>query len=337
MQDLLPRLMEYVRSQPWALMPEKLAMLADVIAFRSAGGRLTRDEIVARIGERAKHEPLAFFDHESGEALEIGPSAAALQGRPAASVIAVLGVLGIISQRAAAVDDMSGPGGTSTERLTARFRAVRDDAAVKAIVLDIDSPGGGVYGIQELAAEILASRGTKPVVAVANSLAASAAYWLASAADQVSVTPSGVVGSIGVYAAHEDVSGLLEKEGVKVTLISSGKYKTEGNPFQPLSEDALAYMQSEVDRYKDVFVGAVAKGRGVPRSKVESDFGQGRTMGAEASLGAGMVDRIETLDAAISRIAGRKGNAQPVAAVAPERSYAAENQAAAARARMRMR
>jgi signal peptide peptidase SppA len=332
MDDLLPRLMEYVRSQPWALMPEKLAMLADIIAFRNSGGRLSREEIVARIGERAKHEPLAFFDQEDMHQLApTEPAAAALQGRPAASVIAVLGVLGIISQRAAAVDDMSGPGGTSTERLAARFRAARDDAAVKAIVLDVDSPGGGVYGVQELASEILDSRGVKPVVAVANSLAASAAYWLASAADQVSVTPSGVVGSIGVYAAHEDLSGALEKEGVKVTLVSSGKYKTEGSPFAPLTEEAMAYMQSEVDRYKDAFVGAVAKGRGVSRAKVEKDFGQGRTLGAQAALDAGMVDRIETLDQTISRVAGRKGNAQPVAA----RSYAAENAAAAALSRMR--
>ena len=307
MEDLLPRLMTFVREQPWALTPEKHVTLVDILRFRNAGGRLNREEIAARIGPRAERPRDQFLDLATdqlyaerfdGEGQSLGFLAAS--GAPLkpgqAGVIAVISVLGIIAQRASEVDDISGPGATSIEKLTNRFRSARDDASVRATVFDFDSPGGGVYGVQELADEIRAARGTKPMVSVANSLAASAAYWLASAADEVSVVPSGEVGSIGVYGAHEDLSGMLEKEGVKVTLISAGKFKVEGNPFEPLSEDARAYWQARVDEYYDAFAGGVAKSRGMPRSKVEKDFGQGRVVGAKAALEAGMVDRIETLD-----------------------------------------
>lgn len=339
----IPLTLAWVAEQPWALRPETFALFRGILLRRDSGVRLSAEEIAARIGtdySRPRHECL-FCDAETGAPVVTAyPTPEALSGatagRAQGSVIAVLPVLGVISQRAAMVDDVSGPGGTSVERLTARFRSVLADPSVKAIILDIDSPGGGVYGVQELAAEILASRGQKPILAVANSLAASAAVWIATAADEFSATPSAEVGSIGVYAAHEDISKYLEAEGIKVTLVSAGEFKTEGNQFEPLSEDAVAYMKTRVDEYMNAFVGAVAKGRGVSAAKVRKDFGQGRTMGAQAAKAAGLIDRIETLDQAIRRVAGKRSPAEPVAAsvpVAPS-TFAVEHEAARSKARI---
>ena len=313
----IPLTLAWVANQPWALREETYNLMRAILLRRDAGVRLSPEDLSAAIGERRERVECRLFCANSLEQLaapaQAEQFAAATSGRAQGSVIAVLSVLGLISQRAQMVDDISGPGGTSVERLTARFRSALADSSVRAIVFDIDSPGGGVYGVEELADEILASRGQKPIVAVANSLAASAAYWIGSAADEMSVTPSGDVGSIGVYAAHEDISKQLEAQGVKVTLVSAGEFKTEGNEFQPLSEEAIAHMKTRVEEHMGTFVNAVAKGRGVTTAKVRKDFGQGRTVGARAAKAAGMVDRIETLDHAIRRVAGRgKRPAEPV-------------------------
>ena len=128
--------------------------------------------------------------------------------------------------------------------------------------MNVDSPGGLIDLVPETAALIRTVRETKPVIAVANTYAASAAYWLASQASDLVVTPSGEVGSIGVYMPHLDVSGWEEQQGVKTTLISAGKYKTERSPFEPLSDEAAAAMQDTVDKYYGMFTYGVAVGRG---------------------------------------------------------------------------
>ncbi len=138
---------------------------------------------------------------------------------------------------------MESSGGTSVQGVARQFRAAMADPDIGRVILDVDSPGGQVGGVEELAREIYQARGQKPVTAIANGLAASAAYWIATAADEFVVTPSGQVGSIGVFGMHQDVSAALEKDGVKVTMVSAGKYKTEGNPFEPLTDEARAAMQ----------------------------------------------------------------------------------------------
>ena len=276
--DRYPHVMALVREQPWAILPQKLAVITDLLRFRAEGGRLTADEIGARLG------------------------AAAERPNPArAGAVAVIPVYGTIVQRADLFTEMSG--GTSTERVSALFAQAMSDPSVGSVVLRIDSPGGGVYGVAELADQILKARGRKQVVAVADSMAASAAYWIASAADEIVVTTGGEVGSIGVFAAHEDVSRHLEAEGVGVTLISAGKYKTEGSPFEPLSDEARAAMQSRVNDYYSLFVRAVAKGRGVSVDDVRGGFGEGRVVGAQQAVKLGMADRVDTYDATVARLA----------------------------------
>lgn len=214
----------------------------------------------------------------------------------------MLPLIGTIVQRADMFTDVSGA--ASVQRFTEKFRAALADPQVGSIVIDVDSPGGQVSGVEELSAEIFNARGQKRIVAVANSLAASAAYWIATAADEVVVTPSGEVGSIGVFAVHEDISGMLEQAGVKVNLVSAGKYKTEANPFEPLGEEARASIQGRVDEYYDQFVSAVARNRGVKRSDVRGGFGEGRVVGAKQAVSLGMADRVATLDETINKLLG---------------------------------
>jgi capsid assembly protease len=181
---------------------------------------------------------------------------------------------------------------------------------VGGLVLDVDSPGGIVFGVEELADKIRGLRGTKPIYSIANSMAASAAFWIASAADKFFVTPGGMVGSIGVWQAHMDVSGYEEKLGVKTTLVSAGKYKVEGHPWAPLDDEARAAMQTEVDQYYAKFVDGVAKNRGIRSAAVRGGFGEGRMVLAEPAKAEGMVDGVTTLEELLGRVLGKRQNGQ---------------------------
>ena len=198
----------------------------------------------------------------------------------------------------------------SYDTIKLSYSAAIDDPAVKAVLFDIDSPGGSVYGVAELASEIVKARAQKPVVAVANSLAASAAYWIGCSASEFYVTPGGEVGSIGVWQAHFDYSKALEEEGVKTTLVSAGKFKVEGNPYVPLDPEAQAFMQSRVDDYYNAFIQAVAVGRGVSVDDVRNGMGEGRVLGSDAALAQRMVDGIASFDDVLARMQAKvTGNA----------------------------
>jgi signal peptide peptidase SppA len=194
-------------------------------------------------------------------------------------------------------------GGTSTDRIGKELDRLLNDDSVGAILLDVDSPGGETFGVQELSDKIFSARGRKPIVASANPEAASAAYYIASAADELVVTPSGWVGSVGVVAAHTDVSKMNEELGVKVTYIHAAPYKVEGNSNEPLTDESQTYFQSQVDATYEQFLKDVGRNRGTTAAKVRSDFGGGRMLRAKDAKAAGMVDRIETLDETIARLA----------------------------------
>jgi signal peptide peptidase SppA len=194
-------------------------------------------------------------------------------------------------------------GATSIEKLQSDFRAMLADDSVNSIVLNIDSPGGMSDLIMEMGDEIFAARGVKPIVAVANTTAASAAYWLGSQAEKFFVTPSGQVGSVGVYTVHQDKSAQQEKEGISTTIISAGKYKVEGSPYGPLSDDAKDHMQERVDETYAEFISAVARGRGSSEEVVSEAYADGRTYRAKTAFAMNMVDGIETLDSVVGQMA----------------------------------
>jgi hypothetical protein len=138
---------------------------------------------------------------------------------------------------------------------------------------------------------------------------ASAAYYLGSQANEVVGTPSGMIGSVGVLMMHVDHSAANEMEGISPTIISAGKYKAEASPDFPLSDEARAYLQSQVDQYYGMFVNAVADGRGVSSDTVRTDYGEGRCLTATDALKVGMIDRVESLDATVQRLLDARSRA----------------------------
>ncbi len=261
-----------IRRTPWAILPAALDELRSRLA-------LARARLEAR-DPRQAGGPVGASSR---------PTTPTTSGR-----VAVVPIVGILTQRNALPGWLGG--GPTTEQLGRVIGQLVNDPGVTAIVLDIDSPGGSVFGIQELGDQIHQASDGKRVIAVANAVAASGAYWLASQAGEVVVTPSGQVGSIGVYLLHEDISQAEQKAGFKTTLVSAGRFKTEGNPFEPLTEEARSAMQAEVDDYYNRFVKAVARGRGVSTNKVESTYGQGRMVLAKDAAALGMADRVASLD-----------------------------------------
>ena len=211
---------------------------------------------------------------------------------------AILPLQGVISQKMNLMTHYSG--GTSAEIFGSWFDDAMADPAVSRIVMDVDSPGGSVYGIAELSRKIFNARGSKPIVAVCNSLCASAAYWIASAADEIHITPGGELGSIGVIAVHVDQSEANKQAGLNVSYITAGKYKAEGNQDEPLDKEARDHMQTRVDEYYRMFVNDVARNRGTSSAEVIKSFGQGRVFGADTSIKHGMADKKSTIDHVLS-------------------------------------
>lgn len=203
--------------------------------------------------------------------------------------------------------------GLSCEDFGQMFDSAIADPNIGAVIFDVDSPGGEVSGTPELAQKIFDARGTKPIIAVVNSMAASAGYWLASAADEIVVTPSGCVGSIGVFCVHLDASEALAEAGLNYTIIKAGKFKAENISTQPISEDNLQNTQTEVDAIYSHFISAVAKHRGTSSKDVLANFGEGRVVDTSAALKAGMIDKTGTLDQVILDLTKKKSSALALA------------------------
>lgn len=180
--------------------------------------------------------------------------------------------------------------------IRSQLTAANADPDVKRIVLDVDSYGGTVSGCQETGEAI--AKSDKPIMAMVDDSCFSAAYWLASQADQLNVTPTGRVGSIGVVMMHVDMSKALDNYGVKVTFLYAGSHKIDGNPVQPLSRDAKERFQAEIDACYDLFCAAVAEGRGLPDKKVRGT--EALTYRAEDALKIGLIDGIKDMNAAVA-------------------------------------
>jgi len=214
--------------------------------------------------------------------------------------VALIPLHGIISPRQNLFTETSG--GTTFEGLTKQLQSAVNDPNVKTIVFDVDSPGGNVAGASEFSREVLRARTVKPVIAVANHLMASAAFWAMSGATELVATPSAMAGSVGVYTLHDDISAMLASHGVKRTVFSAGKYKAEGADGGPLSDDAKAHVQGLVDGAEGRMVGDIAKGRGIKPADVRSGYGEGRLLSAEQAVSAGMIDRMATLQETLDRV-----------------------------------
>lgn len=214
--------------------------------------------------------------------------------------VAVLDIFGILAHRGGLQADSSYIQGY--DGLARQLDGALADPAVRALLLNIDSPGGEVAGAFQLAEQIHAARSIKPIVAVASDLAASAAYLIASAADSISVTPTGMAGSIGVVTSHVDMSQAMGRMGLAVTYIYAGAHKIDGNPMQPLPPEVVAQIQADVDYYYQMFLQTVARYRpGTDAAALAAT--EARIYIGPQAVAAGLADRVETPDQAIERLA----------------------------------
>jgi len=212
--------------------------------------------------------------------------------------IAVVPIIGTLVSRSSYVDAASGL--ASYGELGDAIGAAFEDSAVRGIVLEIDSPGGEVGGLFDLVERIGALKAAtgKPLFAVASEAALSAAYAIASTADQIYVTQTGEVGSVGVVAAHVDESGADAKTGVAWTFMFAGERKIDGNAHQPLSGAARTAIQADIDQLYAQFASLVANNRGLALEAIRST--EAAIYRGQRGLRAGLADRIGTVESAVA-------------------------------------
>lgn len=270
-----PRIVSRVLGSTWAITPA---------AYSAIIGAL-HQHIHAGGGERLERfpgAPSAFLETDDEQ---LDPRMEAMNVA-AQGGVQVIFSSGIVGKHLSSLETMCG--GLSVDALSAELRHAAADDSVRAIVLWLDTPGGVVTGLPEIAAQIRAIDAVKPVVAFTDSLCASAGYWMASACRAIYATPSADVGSIGVYCALIDYSAAYAKEGLKAEVFTTGAFKALGFPGTSLTDEQRVHLQQGVDATFALFSADVLARR--PGVSKESMQGQ-CFMGAEA-LAAGLVDAV---------------------------------------------
>lgn len=203
--------------------------------------------------------------------------------------VAIIGVEGTLVQKGAWIGSESGE--TSYQGLQTQIaRAHRPD--IKGAVVEVDSCGGIVNGVFETAAALNRLSKVKPTIAILTDFSYSAAYLIASQARQIVMPEFGGAGSIGCVFMHADFSGNLEKEGIKITIVQSGKHKTDGSPYEALPDGLRERWQAQSDAIRDRFAGAVGQGRGKRLTKAQALKTEAKFYGAEDALDLGLVDAV---------------------------------------------
>lgn len=284
-----------VLNRPLMILPEKLALIASVLEGRI--GIDATDFKRLEFSEQLRNGPDASRFVGQGEMVDPNNPRAGIKYK-ISNGVAIIPVLGSLVNRGAWIGASSGM--TSYEGLGFQLMDAAANPKVKSILLDIDSPGGEAVGAFEMADRVRAVTKSKPVVAVVNGMAASAAYAIASAATQIVGTSSSVSGSIGVVLMHADYSNFLHQKGIKPTLIHAGAHKVDGNPYEPLSESVHSDLQAEVDKFYSLFVSGVAKGRKGRMTEKAIRGTEARTYIGEAALDAGLVDAIGSFEAVLA-------------------------------------
>lgn len=275
MHGSIDRVVAWAVAHPWAITPDMLRIVGSVLARRVL-------------------EPAGAAPDVAALRAEAAPATATATGG-----VAVLPISGVLAPKINLISNFSG--GATFDALTEDVNRLAADPGISTIILDFDSPGGSVAGAGEFAQAVANASAVKRVWSQANFQCCSAAYWAAARSAEIIAAPSALVGSIGVYCLHEDVSEYLKSEGVTVTYIAEGTFKVDGNPTEPLSDSARAHLQALVSEPYARFVADVAAGRGATSDAVRAGYGQGRALTAPDALRAGLIDRIDTLEATIAR------------------------------------
>ncbi len=280
--------LDAILRQPWAIVPEWLHTIVEVaqrhvdlevVAERHA---TTPEALSARIGAR----------NEWGIQVRDG--------------IAIVPVTGPIFPRANLMTQYSGA--TSLDMLAYGLQSVIDDDAVKAILLDVDSPGGVAFGIGEMAEMIRGGTKRKPITAYVAGLGASAAYWIASAASEIVMHPTAMVGSIGVVTGVP-VQEQPDNQGVRTIEVVSTNAPNK-RP-DPRTEEGIEVIRKTLDDLEAQFIDNVARHREVSRDVVLADFGQGSLKVGEQAVAVGMADRLGTFEETLAGLSGGEDAAEP--------------------------
>lgn len=280
-------LIEALQQHKWAMQRDVLLSLSNIILRHDDGIKLEQaeiDAIAARHGDSDDDSDVRMVGN-----------------------IAVVPITGVISKGARSVDRISQPRGTSTGEIQMNLSRALDNDSVSAVLLDIDSPGGTVAGIEATSNFIFKSRGRKPIIAFIGDLGASAAWWLASQADLVVAMEGASIGSIGVFSVVIDSSEAAKQQGVRVMIIGSGSLKGMGQPGTAITKEHRTELQKSVDDTNGIFIAHVAKGRGLTTEQVEAVAGGGTFRGVEA-LSNLMIDQVGSFEDAISLAERRISN-----------------------------
>lgn len=266
----------------WAVTPEALERMIAFVERDGALEELREKALAARNGEPLKNT--RTVENRDG--------------------VAVIPISGPLFRHADMLSEMCGA--TSYATLRKDLQVAADDAGVHSIVLSIDSPGGEVNGVAELAGAVRAMRGQKPIVAYVGGIGASAAYWIASAADKVVAAPTAQLGSIGVMATYTDGRKAEEASGKKAIVIRSSQSPNK-NP-DPTTDAGMTQIQRRIDAMARVFISDVANYRGVSAQQVLTDFGKGDVFVGADAVAAGLADEIGNFEAVLADLAARQTN-----------------------------
>lgn len=269
-----------VLSRPWAITREKHEDLCAVYEQHLNGVRFNAADFKA-----AFNDPRMAGQSSDQYTVQDG--------------VAIIPVQGILAKKMNLLTVMCG--GMSTEMIVQQIQQANDDPSVKAIMLDVDSPGGEVDGTQQVGDAVAASK--KPTCGFIDGLGASAAMWVAAQCDSIyAASDTTQVGSIAVVMTHTDRSKANEAKGVNPTHITTGKYKRILSSDKPLSEDGENYMQDQADYLHTLFVNAMAKGRDVS-TDTANGWADGRLFFAQQAIENGLIDGIATRDDVIAMLA----------------------------------
>jgi capsid assembly protease len=283
-----PHLATRLFNVPLAITPGKIEVIMAALADRMGLVKLFRPS-----GEAVM---LSDFDLD-------GQEAARDTGYDVVAGVAVVPVSGTLVQKLGTMRPYSGM--TGYDGIRANLSMALEDDAVRAIVLDVDSPGGEVAGCFDLVDAIYGSRGRKPIWSILSENAYSAAFAIASATDRIVVPRTGGTGSVGVICAHVDFSQALTAAGINVTLITYGDRKADGNEFKALSKEALARFQADVDTMGDMFVDTVARNLDLSTAKVRGT--QASTYMGAAGVDVGFADAVMAPDEAFRSLLAELG------------------------------
>jgi signal peptide peptidase SppA len=264
----------------WAITPDMLDEIQSIYRAHVRGPKIDISAIEASLGRPLKNEK---------------------RGYEVIDNVAILPIDGVVSKRMNLFAQISG--GISTELLKRDFAQAMADPTVKGVIMAIDSPGGTVSGVAEVAKFIREARGTKPIYAWSDGQMCSGAIWFGSSADRVYISSGTVLtGSVGVLAKHVDVSQAEEKQGIKTTEITAGSYKRIASQYGPLTADGRADIQEKADLIYSEFINDIAANRGVSVDEVLTRMADGRVFVGRQAIEAGLVDGVATLEDLIAAI-----------------------------------